>query len=158
MLAQSVSAQDDRKPSTPEERAEAVRVAHVLETDPFNKEALGARERVLKWLAQAPDITVDVCTGFVSPLLGNKKNYSSELVAQQILSSAAFIIEHPDKAEEKPAVSLAGLEGILKMYESILKTKPKAKWAYLDDLIEKRDKGELNDYVMGVMKTGCKSE
>jgi len=45
------------------------------------------------------------------------------------------------------AVYIAGLEGALRAYESILTTKPNAKWKFLDDLIEKRNKGKLAEHV-----------
>lgn len=157
LLAQSVPAQDERKPSTPEERAEAVRIARSLEADPLGKDAAAAREKLLKWLVDAPDISVTLCTDFLKPLLGKKKNYSTELEMQQMFSSAAFIIEHPDRATDEPAVYQAGLEGTLKAYELILKTQPKAKWDFLDDLLARRDKGELKDYVMQVLQHGCSS-
>jgi len=62
-------------------------------------------------------------------------------------SAAAFVISNPDKAKDDVAVYTAALEGSLQTYESILKAKLKAKWPFLDDLIEKRSKGELGGYV-----------
>jgi hypothetical protein len=74
-----------------------------------------------------------------------------------MFSSAAFIIEHPDQANDRKAVSQAGLEGSLKTYESILKTRPNAKWPFLDGLIQKREKGELGAYVSDILAKGkCK--
>ena len=64
-----------------------------------------------------------------------------------MVSQAAFIIEHPEKANDTLALLTAAVEGSLRTYESILKLKPKAKWPFLDDLIEKREKGQLGDYV-----------
>jgi len=150
-------AQEKRKPSTPEERSQAVRITRALESDPLSKDAKDQRERLLYWLIQVPDISVTICTDFLSPLLDKKKNYSTELQMQEMFSSAAFIIENPDKAQDQPAIHLAGLEGTLKAYEAILRVKPKAKLEHLDFLLEKRNKGELDDYVAEVMKTGCKS-
>lgn len=151
-------AQENKKPSTPEERAQAVRLTRVLEADPLSKDAKEARKQLLVWLIQVPDISVTICTDFLSPLIGKNKNYSTELHMQEMFSSAAFIIENPDKATDEPVVYLAGLEGTLKAYEAILKVKPKAKWEHLDYLLDKRNKGELDDYVAEVMKTGCKSQ
>ena len=73
-----------------------------------------------------------------------------------MFSGAAFAIEHSDQASDQLAVSLAGLEGALKTYEAILKAKPKARWEYLDDLIAKREKGELKAYVQQIAETKCK--
>jgi len=153
----TVMAQSNRSPSTPEERATAVKSARLLETDPYNKDAKKVREWFLKWLIEVPDISVEICTGYLSPLYGKKiKDNEAELVTQMTFSSAAFIIENPDKANDKVAVNLAGLEGTLKMYESILKSKPNAKIDFLDQLIAKRDKGELRTYVEDIAANKCK--
>ena len=150
-------AQSDRGPSTPEERATAVKSTRLLETDPFNKDAKKVREWFLKWLIEVPDISVEMCTDYLPPLYGKKsKNNEAELVMQMTFSSAAFIIENPDKAKDKVAVNMAGLEGTLKMYESILKNKPDAKIDFLDQLIAKRDKGELRAYVEDIAANKCK--
>lgn len=153
----TVVAQSNRGPSTPDERATAVRAARLLETDPFNKDAKKVREWLLKWLIEAPDISVEICAGYLPPLYGTKnKNNEANLAMQMTFSSAAFIIENPDKAKDEVAVNLAGLEGTLKMYESILKSKPNAKIDFLDQLIAKRDKGELRAYVEDIAANKCK--
>jgi hypothetical protein len=154
-IAQKTPAQE-RGPSTPEERAKAVQLAHQLETDPLGKNAKEARSWMLRWLINVPDITVTACTDYFAPLPDKDKNYSSELVIQMSLSSAAFIIEHPDQAKDDVAVNKAGLEGTLKAYEAILKAKPKAKWPLLDQLIERRNRGTLEDYVREIGTTKCK--
>jgi hypothetical protein len=153
----TVVAQSDRGPSTPDERATAVRAARLLETDPFNNDAKKVREWLLKWLIETPDISVEICADYLPALYGQKnKNNAADLVMQMTFSSAAFIIENPDKAKDKVAVNLAGLEGTLKMYESILKSKPNAKIDSLDQLIAKRDKGELRAYVEDIAANKCK--
>lgn len=153
----SMMAQNKRGPSTPEERATAIKAARLLETDPFNKEAKKVREWFLLWLIEVPDISVEICTDYLSPLFGTKnKNNEAELSTQMTYSSAAFMIEHPEQAKDKVAVNLAGLEGTLKMYESILKSKPKTKNDFLDQLIAKRDKGELKAYVEDIATNKCK--
>jgi hypothetical protein len=136
-----------RKPSTPEDRAKAVEVARSLESDPLSKNAKEQRNWMVHWLIDVPDINVKVCGNLLQPLLGSNKNYSAEIFTQMVPSSAAFIIANPDRAKDDVAVYTAGVEGSLRTYESILKSKPKAKWPFLDDLIEKRNKGELAEYV-----------
>jgi carboxypeptidase Q len=144
----------NRGPSTPAEREQALRITRALETDPLNEKAKDARRWLFVWLAEVPDISVTVCTDFIKPVASKDKNYATEISAQMMFSSAAFIIEHPDQAKDKGAVYQAGLEGSLKAYESILKTKPDAKWPFLDGLIEKREKGELGAYVEETLKKG----
>jgi hypothetical protein len=100
-----------------------------------------AREWFTLWLVEVPDISIEVCTGYLKPLYDAKnKNYAAEISMQMMFSSAAFIIEHADQAKDRVAVNLAGLEGAIKTYEAIVKEKPKAKWEFLDGLI-KREKG-----------------
>lgn len=146
-----------RGPSTPEERAQAVRLTRALETDPFNKDAKNARAWLVTFLSDVPDITVTISDCYLGSIFGKDKNYSSELFFQSTFASAAFMIEHPDQAKDDVAVNKAGIEGTLRMYEAILKQKPKAKWAFLDELRERRDKGTLEDYVREAAAK-CKSK
>jgi hypothetical protein len=97
-----------------------------------------------------------ICPDYLKPIFDKDKNYSSEIFFQMPLSSAAFIIEHPDQAKDDVAVNKAGLEGALRAYEAILKAKPKAKWPFLDELIERREKGTLEEYVREIATTKCK--
>ncbi|MDT4966527.1 MAG: hypothetical protein QOJ64_1264 [Acidobacteriota bacterium] len=158
LLAHSCLAQEKREPSTPEERDTAVKIARLLESDPFHKDAKKAREWFTLWLIHVPDISIELCRDYLGPVLGSKKYYSSEIFVQMMFSSAAFIIEHPDEAKDKTAVNLAGVEGALKAYEAILKTKPKAQWEFLDGLIAKREKGELRAYVQDIAEHKCKAK
>ena len=158
LLTTSAFAQEQKKPSTPEDRAMAVKVARLLETDPFHKEAKRMREWFTVWLIEVPDISVELCGSYLGPVSGSGKNYGSEIVVQMMFSSAAFIIEHQDQASDRIAVNLAGVEGALKAYESILTAKPKAKSDFLDELVAKRNKGELRAYVEEITSAKCNNK
>jgi len=146
-LAPRVCLAQKRGPSTPEEREQTVRLTRALETDPFNKEAKNARAWLIVFLTEVPDISVTVSSCYLEPIFSKDKNYGSDLFFQSTFASAAFMIEHPDQAKDEVAVNKAGIEGSLRMYEAILKQKPKAKWPFLDELIARREKGTLEDYV-----------
>ena len=75
-----------------------------------------------------------------------------EITQQMIISSAAFMIEHPDKAKDEQAVALSGLLGALKTYQAILKQDPGSRWPYADKLIQMRDQGKLDGYVTETRK------
>jgi len=158
LLASHTLAQNKRGPSTPEERQTAVKAARLLESDPLNKDAKKIREWFTMWLIEVPDIHVELCGAYLGPVFGSKKNYDIEVFGQTMFSSAAFIIENPEQANDRVAVNLAGLEGALKAYEAILQAKPKARWSFLDELIAKRDKGELKAYVQEISQTKCKGK
>lgn len=157
-FANSGLGQNQRGPSTAQERETAVKVARLLETDPFHKDAKKMREWLLLLLIEVPDIHVELCTAYMPPEKPTDKNYGSEIFNQTMFSGAAFVIEHPDQASDRIAVHLAGVEGALKVYEVILATKPKAKSQFYDGLLEKRNKGELRAYVEEATNTKCKSK
>jgi hypothetical protein len=142
-------AQQPRKrgPSTAEERARAVKVAHELEDDPLAKDAKDNRQWVIQWIVDIPDITVTECDDFFGKIPKTPHGHMVEIVNQMVISMAAFMIEHPEKAKDDQAVATAGLLGSLKTYQSILKADPDARWPYIDKVIQMRDQGKLDDYV-----------
>lgn len=161
LFSTGLSYAQKRGPSTPEERAKAVQLIDALEAEPLHKNGQQARRWLLIWLADVPDISVTMCTDYFAPLYKEKdkereKKYAAEIITQMPFSSAAFIVEHPEQAKDDVAVNKAGLEGSLKAYEAILKIKPEAKWPFLDQLIERRDKGTLEEYVREISTTKCK--
>ena len=158
LFANSSMAQNQRGPSTAQEREMAVKAARLLETEPFHKDAKKMREWLLLLLIGVPDIRVELCTAYMAPEKPSDKNFGSEIFNQTMFSSAAFVIEHPDQANDRVAAHLAGVEGALKVYENVLTTKPKAKSAFLDGLVEKRNKGELRAYVEEIANTKCKAK
>ena len=158
LFAISSQAQSQRGPSTAQERETAVKVARLLETEPFHKDAKKMREWFLTWIIGVPDIHVELCSAYMSPEKSTDKNYGTEIFGQTMFSSAAFVIEHPDQANDRVAAQLAGVEGALKVYEAILTTKPKAKSEFWDGLVAKRNKGELRAFVEEATSTKCKSK
>ncbi|MDQ3908640.1 MAG: hypothetical protein M3268_09900 [Acidobacteriota bacterium] len=156
LLCASTAHAQKRGPSTPEERAKVIQLVRALEADPLNKDSQDARRWLLTWLTDVPDVSVTICPDYLRPIFGKEKNYANELFLQMTWSSAAFVVEHPDQAKDDVAVNKAGIEGTLRAYDAILKVKPKARWEFLDDLIVRRDKGTLEEYVREIAATKCK--
>jgi hypothetical protein len=150
--------QQKRGPSTSEERTRAVKVAHELEEDPLAKEAKDNREWVIQWIVDIPDITVNVCFDYFGKMPNPPRGHSKEIVRQMIISSAAFMIEHPDKAKDEQAVVTAGLLGSLKAYQSIVKHEPDARWPYVDKIVQMRDQGKLDDFVSDTRRKCAQDE
>ena|SRR5215208_6703693 len=144
-----------RGPSTPEERKRAVEMATFLEEKPLAKEAKDYRASLLYFLADVPDITVKLCTNVLGESKRIKGDYEAELVGQLAYSQAKFVIENPEKAQDDAAVYLAGVEGVLRTWQSIKTAKPKAKFALMDELLQKQQTGTLAEYVKAGM-SGCK--
>jgi hypothetical protein len=145
-------AQQKRGPSTPEERAKGLQFAHDLESNPLGPQAKSEREWLTLWLIEVPDVTVEVCPRLLGPEIPDKKKYGTEILSQLMYSEAAFMIENPDKAKDSVAVHAAGVGGALRAYQAILKDHPKAQLKALDEIIARREKGELQNHVQEAMK------
>ena len=147
-----------RGPSTAEERTRVVKIAHALESDPLAKDAKDNREWVIQWIIDIPDITVTVCNDYFGQLPKATRGHIREIVNQMVISSAAFMIEHPDRAKDDQAVAMAGLLGALKVYQSILKQDPDARWPYVDKVVQMRDQGKLDDFVTDTRRKCAQDE
>ena len=146
-----------RGPSTPEERKRAVEMATFLETNPLAKEAKDIRAALFVFLAEVPDISIELCTNVFGESKKFKGDYEGELLGQLAYSQAKFIIEQPDKANDRAAVQLAGVEGALRSWQAIKAAKPKAKFPLMDELIAKQQAGTLAEHVQEGLKS-CKKK
>ena len=158
LLSGQAAQAQQRGPSTPEERTRAVKVAHELEETPLAKDAKDNRLWVFQWIVDIPDITVSGCTDYFGKVPTPPRGHSKEIVQQMIISSAAFMIEHPDKAKDEQAVATAGLLGSLKAYQSIVKEEPDARWSFLDKVVQMRDQGKLDDYISDMRRKCAQDE
>lgn len=123
-----------------------IKASQFLEQNPLDKDAKGIRSWAFVWAADTKDVTVIIC-GVAGPFLDKKVKFGNELMSQYAIAMTAFKLEHPYKATDENAAQLAGVESALKVYELLLKNNPKGKTAAIDDLISKRDKGELAPFV-----------
>jgi hypothetical protein len=148
-LALPLAGQQDqeRKPSTPEERQRFVSITRKLEQDPLDEKLYADRKWAMDFLMDIPDITVSSCWPVLGNLAPSQYRYKRELVAQFALEMMAFIIEHPKQVNDVNAQYLAGVEGALRAYRSILKTQPTAASAAMESLAERQSQGKLDAYV-----------
>jgi hypothetical protein len=137
----------DRGPSTPEERKQALEYIHDLQVNPLGSKALDERRWLLKWLADIPDVTVHMCAIILDKMPKGDKKDSASIFFAETISQAAFLIQNPDKQDDRLAEYQAGVEGALRVYEVLLKANPKDRQPFLDDLIERRDAGTLAQWV-----------
>lgn len=135
------------KRSSPEDRQRLVAIAHKLEAAPLDRTLSPDRDWAVQWVVAAPDVHVRTCSTLLSDLRRPRYKYRSELSSQLLISSAAFLIEHPEQGDSIPAQSVGGMEGVLKAYRAILKTDPQATAKTLDDLLHKQKQGKLAETV-----------
>jgi len=144
-----------RGPSTPEERAKVIELTRMLERDPLNENADATRQWLREWTIEVPEIRFHVCNELLSHGLGENYPYSRQINLQTILSGAVFTLEHQDKARDDVGAYIAGVEGSLRMYEALAKSRPDARSAFLDGLVAMRDRGELADHVAKLAAEKC---
>jgi hypothetical protein len=111
---------------------------------------------LLNWIIEVPDIRFKSCVDLLSLGVGNQYRYSAEVTQQIIFSAAAFKLEHPDHLRNDTGAYIAGVEGALRVYQILMKSVPDAKLDFLDDLVAKRDRGELADHVIKLATKKCK--
>lgn len=145
-LAQS-SSDSDAKPSTPADRQRFLSVTRKLEQDPLDESMRQDRSWALKWLEDVPDINVSICPTVLGELPQSQYRYTKQIAAQFSLEMAVFLIEHPQQVNDLNAQYIAGVEGALRAYKSILKTQPMATSAVLEGLLNMQEQGKLDAWV-----------
>ncbi len=133
--------------SSPQDRQRFVSIARSLEQTPVRPKGEAEREWALEWLTDAPDITVTICTEPLAGVVQSDYRYAPEITIQDMFSIAAFLIEHPESANDPVAQQPAGVEGALTAYRSILRDRPDAKSSILEGLLQTQSRGELPDFV-----------
>jgi hypothetical protein len=149
--------EQSRGPSTPQERAREVAITRKLEAAPLDQSLNPDAQWAITWLIQVPDIDIKLCTSAMGDFLNSKYKYAPRITAQFTLASAAFIIEHPNKKDDRVAQYVAGVESALKAYQAILKSEPDAKSKALDQLLQKQSDQKLEDFVRSQAAKDCKS-
>ena len=131
-----------------------IKAATFLEQKPLDKKAKDVRSWAVKWIIATDKVTVNVCSLIISGV-DKKYKYNSEVFGQYTIGMAAFKLANPDKAKDEDAAQLAGIESALIAYESMIKEQPMARQAFLDDLLAKRDRRELANFVK---ENNCKNQ
>lgn len=145
----------ERGPSTPEERKQALEYIRDFEAHPLSPAAIREREWLLRWIADIPDVHVTVCPILNKLPRGDKKD-SSSIFLSEMFSQTAFLLENSDGQNNRLAEYQAGVEGALRVYEALLKAKPKDRQTYLDELVEQRNAGTLSDFVKARVPEACR--
>ena len=142
----AVANEVERGPSTIAERTRVMQIALAAQNDPLESEKRdGAWLRA--WVNEVPDLTLNP-----SPLDGWLKFAPSPAIRgalgfQYLASVMAFQIQHPDLASQPMVSDQAGLEGVLRAYETLLRTDRSAQSLKLDLALEARDRHQLPTFL-----------
>lgn len=123
--------------SSAEDKAKVITISRTLEADPLAANGRELRTWAIKFISEAPDVAVIVCMDPMSDLLHDKRyKYSGELLTQEMIGQAAFVIEHPEVDPKSTGAIIGGMTSMLKAYQSLLAKDPKAKRDYLDAIVD----------------------
>ena len=154
VLSLLAAAAQSRDSATAEQRQRVVAIAHKLEAAPLDQALSPEKVWAKQWVLEHPEIRIRMCMQLLAGLRRPKYKFRLEIVDQMMLSTAALLIEHPDKAGDHLAENVAGLVGVLKAYSAIVESNPAAHTQTLDDLLEKQSRGKLVEFVRETIK-GC---
>jgi len=116
-----------------------------IEAGVSTKESISNRQAALKWTIETEEISLIACGATFGPFVAKKNKNGGALTEAYMIGMADYRINNPD-AEEN-AVQQAGVELALKVYDRLVKEKPKTKFKEVDDLITKRDNGQLKYFI-----------
>jgi hypothetical protein len=140
------------RPSTPRERAKALKLARELEAEPLGARATDSRRWLALWLLEVSDLRVPFCPEVLGADAPTRQRLRTEVLAQITYSGMAWLLENPGHPAAAADIYLAGIQGALRAYEAILRTQPAARSSFLDGLLARRDAGELAAYVAETTK------
>lgn len=131
-----------RGPSTPAERARVLQMAQAAQHDPL---ALQQRDGawLSAWIDAIPDLTFDA--SMPDDWLGTAATPATReaLRFQYLASVMAFQIDHPEKARQQGDRDLAGMQGVLRAYETLLRQDKLNRSAKLDAALAARQQDRL---------------
>jgi hypothetical protein len=125
------------------EKELVIKTAKALATAPLDKETKAMEGPALRWTIETEEVHLIACGG-VFMLFSDKKNKNSaDMTSSYMIGMAAYKLENPTKVSDESAAQVAGLELALKVYEAMVKEKPKTKNDGIEALLAKRNNGEL---------------
>jgi hypothetical protein len=155
-LALPALAQSGRGPATPDEIARVEQIAAASDKDPVATMTSSDGRWFQKWSDEVPDYNFGPDKAAFWLMNGAAKGDLKRVtVFQHGVSTAAYQLQHhiqdPRATQESlDAVTLAGLEGILRAYQNMLPTHPDIRSPGLDDALAARDKGTLAQFIAGL--------
>lgn len=152
-LTVPASAQSGRGPTTPEEIAHVAQIAAATDKDPLAMMTSPDGRWFQKWTDDAPDYNFGPDKALYWLMTGAAKGDLKRVaVFQHAVSTADYQLKHhitdPRKTPESlDPIAVAGLEGVLRAYDTMLPAHPDIRTPAMDAAVAARDKGTLAQFV-----------
>jgi carboxypeptidase Q len=140
-------------PATAEEQARVVQLALTADADPVGTMTSADGRWFEKWAEETPDFMFGPDAGAFWFMSGAAKgdlrrvlrfHHTVSIAAFQVKNQIMDPMKNPAHFEAK---TLAGVEGVLRAYETLLVKNPENRSAQIDEAIAVRNKGGLADFV-----------
>lgn len=135
--------------------ANIVSLSEFLENYPLDQFAVVVRGEAIEWEAKSKDVVDIVYPCLFKPVPSKTIKYSSILLAQFVIGSAAFQIANPSEKSKLMPQQLAGTKSMLKAYKSLVAQDSSAHIAHLDDLAEHEANGTLESAIKPLLVPKC---
>jgi carboxypeptidase Q len=136
-----------RGSSTSEERVKVLELNKASELDLINGVSEQDRTWFIRFMSEVPDISLEIGPVALWCSQSMQKEQQSLSLYHFMLSAVSFKIENPTKAKDAEAADLAGMEGVLRAYQNLVKKSPNTHSAKIDDAITTQSEGKLLDFV-----------
>lgn len=153
-LGACLLAQAARGPTTPVEEARIVQLAAAADKDPVGVMTSPDGRWFEQWADEAPDYSFGPDKGVFWMMRSGaaKGDLKRVLRFHHNLSTAAFQVQHhigdPRKSEaDMAAKTLAGVEGLLRAYETLVATHPDERTVQMEAALAARNGGTLAAFV-----------
>lgn len=104
-------------------------------------------EYVLNWLANVPYISVTYDEVFFEGLTNKKYKFGNKFRITYLFGKSYYVISHPEAADgDEASASARGIEGMVKVYQELLKIDPSVKHRVLEKYSRLVRQEKLNTY------------
>jgi len=153
-LAAPAQAQTPRRPTSPDDAARIAQLAIAADKDPVGVMNSPDGRWFQKWAEEAPDYQMGPDKGvfWVATSGAAKADLKRVLRFHHTVSTAAYQIEHHildpyGNEAQMEARTLAGIEGLLRAYESLVAQREENRSPQMDEALALRQSGRLAAFV-----------
>jgi hypothetical protein len=147
----------DRGPSTPEKRRQALRSIHDFEAKPLRPQAPGEREQVINWVIAIPDVYATFCPSILDKMNRRDKKDRLDLIAAMRRDQTEFALMSAEKKDDHFAKCEEGVDAFLNVHAALVKSNPKDRQPFLDELFDRSEAGTLAQFVHDRAAAACKN-
>ncbi len=137
----------DRGPSTQAERALFIKLLPIVTKYPLEPWSAVCRSWGVRFISEIPDIVVSLDFTAIDPLIKKGYKYEVTLVGHFTMAAGVPAVKRPKDKVLLEETTLFAMNSLLDVYESLMKEDKEAKLAFLDEALQKRAEGKLEEWL-----------